>query len=215
MRYSAPQQRYYSRAERMSDAVVHITGMAVIALAAPALIVLTMLTHDDGVATVAVGIYGTALMGMIFFSALYNLSPEARLRGLFQRLDHSAIYVKIAGTYTPFALLSGHGLALTIGLWGAALFGIALKLISPLRWRWLGLALYLGMGWAGIVAGQAVFAALPMPVLVLMGAGGALYSLGVVFYLWKRLPFHYTIWHVIVLTASLLFYSALVVLLLG
>ncbi len=214
MRHDARQQRDFSPAERHSDAVVHIVGMAVIALAVPALIVLTMLTRDDGSALLAVSIYGTALAAMIFCSALYNLNPQAPLRWLFQRLDHCAIYFKIAATYTPFALLSGQGLALTIGLWGTALVGMALKLISPARWRWLGLALYLGMGWAGVVAGRDVFAALPMPAVVLMAAGGVLYTLGVVFYLWTRLPFHYTIWHIIVLTATLLFYAALVMFLL-
>lgn len=215
MRHHAHQGRAYSRAERVSDAVVHITGMALIALAAPALILLTTFTQHDGSALVAVSVYGAGLVAMIFCSALYNLNRKTELRWLFQRLDHSAIYLKIAGTYTPFAILSGQGIALTVGLWVTALIGIALKLVSPLRWRWLGLALYLGMGWASVVAGQAVFKAVPMPVFVLMAAGGGLYTLGVLFYLWKRLPFHYTIWHIIVLAASLLFYAAIGVFLLG
>ncbi|PQO23041.1 Hly-III family protein [Rhodobacteraceae bacterium WD3A24] len=215
MRHHAHQGRAYSRAERISDAVVHITGMVVIALAAPALIVVTTFTQHDGSALVAVSVYGAGLVAVIFCSALYNLNRKTELRWLFQRLDHSAIYLKIAGTYTPFALLSGQGLALTLGLWGTAAIGIAMKLVSPLRWRWLALALYLGMGWVGVFAGHAVFAALPMPVLVLMATGGGLYTLGVPFYLWQRLPFHYTIWHVIVLAASLLFYAAVVMFLLG
>jgi hemolysin III len=128
--------------------------------------------------------------------------------GVLKRLDHSAIYMKIAGTYTPFTLISGQGLALTAGLWGAACLGILLKVAAPHRFRWAGLALYLGMGWAGVVAGGALLAALPVPVVVLMILGGLLYTSGVVFYLWDRLPFHNTIWHVFVLAASVAFYAA-------
>lgn len=215
MQYHAPPGRAYSRAERLSDVAVHVAGMALIALAVPALMLLAALTGHDGAVLMAVGIYAAALALMIFCSALYNLGQETPLNWLFQRLDHSAIYLKIAGTYTPFAVLTGQGFVLTLGLWGTSLLGIALKVISPMRWRGVGLVLYLGMGWAGVVGGRALFAALPAPTLVLMGAGGGLYTLGVAFYLWKRLPFHYTIWHIIVLTASLLFYAAVVVALLG
>ncbi len=205
----------YSRAEDLSDAAVHVAGIALIVLAVPGLIWLTALTRDDAPALVAVGIYGAGLAAMILFSALYNLNRREAWRGLLQRLDHSAIYVKIAGTYTPFALLSGQGLALTAGLWGTALLGVGLKLVSPVRWRWIALALYLGMGWAVVVAGHAVLAELPAPVIALMIAGGGLYTIGVGFYLWERLPFHYTIWHGIVLAASLLYYVAVVLLILG
>ena len=205
----------YSRAERISDAVVHVTGLAVVLIAAPVLVMIAAQVRGDLSSLAAAGIYGTALVAMIFFSALFNLTPGAPLQWLYQRLDHAAIYLKIAGTYTPFTLLSGHGTALTLGLWGAAAFGVTVKLVSPSRWRWFGLALYLGMGWAGVVAGQTVFAALPASVLTLMIAGGVLYTVGVGFYLCKAMPFHYTTWHVLVLLASLLFYAAVVVLLLS
>lgn len=202
----------YSRAERISDAVVHVTGLSLVLMAVPVLIVLTALYRGDWASVTGVSVYGGALVAMILCSALYNMTHglgwgEAR-EWLLKRLDHSAIYLKIAGTYTPFTLLSGHGAALLVGLWGAALAGVGLKLISPYRFRWLALLLYLGMGWAGVVAGQSLLAELPEPVLWLMGAGGLLYTAGVVFYLWERLPFHNTIWHVFVLVASLAFYAA-------
>lgn len=206
-----PQGRY-SRAERLSDAVVHVAGLSLVLMAVPVLIVVTALQRGDALSLTGVSIYGGALIAMIFCSALYNMTQTldwgAAREWLFKRLDHSAIYVKIAGTYTPFTLLSGHGMALTLGLWGAALAGVALKLICPWRFRWLGLALYLGMGWAGVVAGQALLASLPLPVVVLMAVGGGLYTGGVVFYLWEKLPFHNTIWHGFVLAASLVFYAA-------
>lgn len=208
-------QKAYTRAEKVSDAVVHVAGLSLVLMAVPVLIVLTALYRGDAASVTGVSIYGAALFAMILFSALYNIGETSgfgRAREwLLRRLDHSAIYLKIAGTYTPFTLLSGHGVALTIGVWAAAFAGITLKIISPERFKWAALALYLGMGWAGVVAGGSLFASLPVPVLVLMSIGGGLYTLGVVFYLWRELPFHYTIWHVFVLAASFVFYAAVLV----
>ncbi len=198
----------YSAAERRSDAAVHLMGLGLVALAVPALVIVTLLQRPEPGALWGVGVYGVALGAMIGASALYNMTPGASLRWLWRRLDHSAIYVKIAGTYTPFTLLTGQGVALTVGLWSAAAVGVAFKLVSPERFRWLALGLYLGMGWAGVVAGRAMIAALPGPVVALMLAGGLTYTVGVAFYLWRDLRFHMAIWHVFVLCASLLFYGA-------
>ena len=205
------QRSHYSRAERISDAVIHASGVATVLIAVPILITLTALVRGDFTAMFAISVYGLTLVAMILCSALYNLIPHPDWTGLLRRLDHSAIYVKIAGTYTPFTLISGHGGWLLAGLWGAALAGIGIKIVSPDRFRILTLALYLGMGWAGLVAGGTFFATLSTPVIVLIFFGGLLYTAGVVFYLFERLPFHYTIWHVFVLAASLVFYAAVTV----
>jgi hemolysin III len=202
----------YSRAELLSDAVVHVTGLVLVLVAIPVLIVLTAILRGDAAALLGVSVYGAAMVAMIACSALYNMTPGAARAWLYRRLDHSAIYIKIAGTYTPFTLLSGHGLALTAGVWGAAVLGVGLKIVSPERFRWAALALYLGMGWVGVVAGQALIAALPTPVWGLMVVGGLLYTAGVAFYLWERLPFHTTIWHGFVLAATFVFYAAVVTL---
>jgi hemolysin III len=208
-----PASRTFSRAEYISDAAVHVTGLTLALLAVPALIVAAALLRGDAPALVGTTVYGVALILMLLCSALYNMVLRPDWSWLLQRLDHSAIYMKIAGTYTPFTLITGQGLGLTAGLWGAALLGVVLKVTDPHRFRWIGLALYLGMGWAGVVAGGALLAALPVPVVVLMGLGGGLYTLGVVFYLWEELPFHTTIWHVFVLAASAVFFAAVAVLL--
>jgi hemolysin III len=181
-------------------------------MAVPALIVAAALLRGDAPALVGTTVYGVALILMLGCSALYNIVVRPDWAWLLKRLDHSAIYMKIAGTYTPFTLITGHGLALTAGLWGAALLGVGLKIVDPYRFRWAGLALYLGMGWVGVLAGGAMLAALPGPVVALMVAGGLLYTLGVAFYLWERLPFHNTIWHVFVLAASAVFFVAVAVL---
>ena len=205
------QRSHYSRAERISDAVIHASGVATVLIAVPILITLTALVRGDFTAMFATSVYGLTLVAMILCSALYNLIPHPDWTGLLRRLDHSAIYVKIAGTYTPFTLISGHGGWLLAGIWGAALAGIGIKIVSPDRFRILTLALYLGMGWAGLVAGGTFFATLSTPVIVLIFFGGLLYTAGIVFYLFERLPFHYTIWHVFVLAASLVFYAAVTV----
>lgn len=207
-----PDRPAYSRAERMSDAVVHVAGLAAVAAAVPVLIVLAAQVRGDAAAVFGTAVYGASLGAMILCSALFNMIPRPDWAWVLQRLDHAAIYLKIAGTYTPFVLLTGQGGALAVMVWIAAALGVALKTVSPRRFRPLAIGLYLAMGWAGVLAGQDMLAALPGPVLALMLTGGALYSLGVAFYLWERLRFHYTIWHVCVLAASMLFYSAVLVL---
>lgn len=201
----------YSRAENLSDAVIHASGLTLALIAVPALIILTALLRGDLPAMLAITVYGLALIAMILFSALYNLVRAPAWQDLLRRLDHSAIYVKIAGTYTPFTVLSGHGGWLLASLWAAALAGIGLKFLWPHRFRAAAIALYLGMGWAGLAAGGSLLAALPVPVAVLIVIGGLLYTAGVVFYLLERLPFHYTIWHLFVLAASFVFYAAVTV----
>jgi len=188
--------------------VVHVAGLAAVIGAVPVLIVLTALLRGDSASILGASVYGATFTLMILCSALYNMIPRPDWAWLLRRLDHSAIYLKIAGTYTPFALISGQGAGLVAALWGAAGVGVAMKLVSPARFRWVALALYLGMGWAGVVLGSDILAALPDRVVVLMAVGGGLYTIGVVFFLWDGLPFHNTIWHVFVLAASLCFYAA-------
>jgi len=206
-----PTSRVYSRAEYLSDAVVHVLGLAAAIGAVPVLIALAVFWHGDPSTVLGIAVYGATLIAMILFSALYNMIRHDGWGAVLKRLDHAAIYLKIAGTYTPFTVLSGgQGAALLTGLWGAALAGTSLKLIAPHRFRWLALALYLGMGWAGVIAGGSLLAALSPPVLTLIVAGGVLYTVGVAFFLAERLTYHNTIWHVFVLAATVLLFAAVV-----
>ncbi|SLN32564.1 PAQR family membrane homeostasis protein TrhA [Ruegeria meonggei] len=199
----------YSRAERISDGVVHVLGVTSALVAVPALIVMLVFYRSEPAAVLGASIYGATLVLMLTFSAAYNMNESKRWSDLLRRLDHSGIYVKIAGTYTPFLLVSGvQAPGLLLGLWSSATLGSLLKLIDPNRFRWFGLALYLMMGWAIVWAGQSTLAELSPTVYFLMIAGGVVYTVGVTFYLLDWLPYHNTIWHVFVLTGSILFFFA-------
>jgi hemolysin III len=202
----------YSRAEEISDAVIHVSGVSTALIAVPVLVTLAVVLRGDIPAIAGTGIYGAALIAMLLCSALYNMTRETRRKAFFRHLDQTAIFIKIASTYTPFVLLSGAGGSwLLPGLWGAALAGSVMRLIAPDRLRLAAVALALAMGWAGLFAGSNFFGGLSTAVIVLIVIGGLLYTVGVAFFLFERLPFHYTIWHVFVLAASMVFYAAVTV----
>ncbi|MEM9104012.1 MAG: hemolysin III family protein [Pseudomonadota bacterium] len=197
----------------MSDGVVHLVGLSLAVVAVPVLIILTILFRSEPGPVVGASIYGTTLIAMLSFSALYNMIDSARWNGLLKRLDHSAIYMKIAGTYTPFVLMTGApATGLLASLWGAATIGSLMKILVPGRFKWFALSLYLAMGWAVLLAGGPILAELSWTVLWLMTAGGIAYTGGVGFYLAERMPFHNTIWHVFVLVGSVLFFIAIAIL---
>ncbi len=202
----------YSRAERLSDAVVHVFGLVAALMAVPVLITLAVVLHGNAPAIVGASLYGLALIAMLLCSALYNMTWEVRRKAFYRHLDHTAILCKIAATYTPFMLLStGGGGWLLPGLWGAALAGAGMRFMAPDRLKLAAVVLALAMGWAGLFAGDAFFAGLSGAVIILIVTGGALYTAGVGFFLFERLPYHYTIWHIFVLAASMVFYAAVIV----
>lgn len=203
------------RTELALDASVHGAGLVFVAVGVPVLLWLAAhRPQGDGFAAVAV--YAAALAAMIVSSALYNLAwtrpslPRALVEGL-RRLDHGVIFLKIAGTYTPFAVLSmaaDTGQRLLVAVWTVAGIGATVKAVAPRRLEVVSVPLYLALGWAGLFAGESALSALSQPALRLVAAGGALYTLGVAFHLWERLPFQNAIWHLHVLAASICMYAA-------
>jgi hemolysin III len=202
----------YSRAELVSDAAVHVTGIVVALLAVPVLITLAAVWIGEAPIVVAALVYGLSLIGMLACSAVNNMVRLPAWKDLLRRIDQSAIYLKIAGSYTPFAVLAGtHAGIFLAGLWSAALAGAAMRLWSAARLKWASIALYLVIGWFGAVAGGPLFAEMSPTGFALILAAGGIYTLGVVFFVWERLPFHNTIWHVFVLAASFVLYAAVLV----
>jgi hemolysin III len=132
-----------------------------------------------------------------------------RAKRVFMLLDHGAIYLLIAGTYTPFTLaVLGGGWGWTLfGLsWGFAALGIVYEVVFLRPWKWLSLAFYLALGWLAIVAIEPMVAALPTSALMLLGLGGIAYSGGAVFYAWRAFPYHHAAWHIFVLAGTTLHY---------
>jgi hemolysin III len=194
----------YRRGERIADRCVHYAGLVAGPVGAVVLIVAAA-ERERALTIVSVAIYGVGLLGMLGASALYNLAEPSRRKEWFRRLDHAAIFLMIAGSYTPFTLVRmgggwGHGIAIFV--WLVAVTGIALKLLYPHRIERLSILLYLALGWAILVAIGPLFDAVPLPAIVMLGIGGLLYSIGVVFHLWHRLPYHNAIWHGFVLAAT-------------
>ena len=148
---------------------------------------------------------------MLVLSATYNLWPVSPAKWFLRRFDHSAIYVLIAATYTPFMVGIADrfvGNALLIGVWSVAIFGIVLKVFFPGRFDRLSVGLYLAMGWSGVMAYNSLVASLPTSTLWLIAIGGLVYSLGVIFHAWERLRFQNAIWHSFVLLAAGFHYTA-------
>ncbi len=200
----------YDRVELIADGVVHAVGIVFGLIAATVLVVLTAV-YASALDVVAVSIYVGGLLSMLVLSASYNLWPVSRTKWVLRRFDHSAIYLLIAATYTPFIMElkdSVFALALLIGVWCVAIFGIALKLAFPGRFDRLAVGLYLALGWSGIMLYDSVVGALPRMALWLVLAGGALYSLGVIFHAWQRLRFQNVIWHCFVLLGAACHYTA-------
>lgn len=185
--------------------VLSLAGMVVLIVAA------SLAAEVDPWKIVSVSLYGVCLLLLYTASTLYHGLRSARLKRLFQVFDHCAIYLLIAGTYTPFLLVNLRGpwgWALFAAIWSLALGGIALKIIWPHRLGMLRVGVYLLMGWMIVLAAGELDARLNTPGLALLVAGGITYTLGVVFYAIRAIPFHHAIWHLFVLGGSVCHYFA-------
>jgi hemolysin III len=200
--------RIYTRREDQADGAIHLIGMlfAVIGSA-------WLLWHIAGApAALSVTVYCIGLVAMIFASALYNLVPEtARPKQILRRIDHAAIFIMIAATYTPFAamrLAAPWGAIILTAIWVCASVGITVKVLFPRRFEMLSLALYLGMGWMVIGVLKPLSASVAALDFWLLIGGGLVYSAGVAFYVTERIPFHKAIWHAFVLVAAAMHFTA-------
>ncbi len=200
----------YTKRERVADGCIHVVSVVASLIALVALLIVAFETQA-ALWIVSLAIYGVALVATFSCSAGYHLIVRPKLKSIFRRLDHAAIFLMIAGTYTPFALMkmdASWGLTLLAVVWSMAALGIAIKLFAPRYLEGVSTALYLVQGWAVVVAWKPLVAAVPGHVALLLMLGGVLYTVGVVFHLWEKLPFQNAIWHGFVLTAASVHYAA-------
>ncbi|MBF9044405.1 Hly-III family protein [Rhodobacterales bacterium HKCCE4037] len=201
--------RTYSRAEYISDAVVHGLGIGTALIAGPILVTLVAVRVGGFGPIAAAVVYAMTMLAMWVCSALYNLVLKEDWVPRLRRFDQSAISLKIAGTYTPFIALASGSLGFLVGIWAVAIAGALVILLSRHEYNVLTTLLYLGLGWAGAVLGGPLVSMLSPVAFWLLVAGGLTYSVGVVFNAWGSLPFHNTIWHIFVLAGTGLCYAAI------
>lgn len=156
-------------------------------------------------------VYGAGLIGMFTASASYNLATVPKRKDWLRRIDHSVIFIMIAGSYTPFALRIGGetGVALLVAVWGVAALGVLAKLAFPRRVEKLSVAFYLAQGWCILFATGPLVEAVPSESISLLIIGGCVYSAGVIFHLLTMLPFHNVIWHLFVLAGAAIQYASI------
>ena len=207
-----PPRHYPTSAAKCADLVVHIVGLT---LALVGGIVLLALAVRAGSITrvVGVSIYAAGVIAMLAFSTAYNFA-KARYRPVLRRLDHAGIYLMIAGSYTPFTIHNLTGAwawGMTIAVWSLAAVGAFAKVFVPMLDRKLGAAVYLALGWLVVVALKPMIDHVTWVALLLLVAGGVLYSTGVIFYVNKRLKFARAIWHGHVVAAAAAHWAAVLV----
>jgi hemolysin III len=200
----------YTRLEQLADACVHAASLAFSVVATIVLLAAAIETLPAA-DTAGLIVYCIGLMSMFAASAAYNLVRRPRLKEILRRLDHAAIFVMIAGSYTPFALVvgGGAGLSMLVAVWVIAAIGVAVKLRFPRRFDKLSVVLYLAQGWIVLLALDPIVASLPSHALWLLLAGGIVYTLGVPFHLMEWMRFHNVIWHLFVLGGAACQFAAI------
>jgi hemolysin III len=197
-------EKKYTTGEEIAHAITHGLGLLLSVAACSVMVILASqrgnVWHITGVA-----IFGATLIVLYAASTLYHALTHTKAKRIFKFLDYSAIYLLIAGTYTPFTLVTlrgGWGWSLFGVAWGLAITGAVLEVVTKRKYKWLSMAFYLGMGWLIVVAIKPLYAALDTRGLVLMAVGGAAYTGGAALYALGKFKYHHAIWHVLVLVGS-------------
>ncbi len=201
----------YSQREEIANAVSHGIG-ALLSIAALVILIVQAAVHGSVWHVVSFTIFGASLVILYTCSTLLH-SLRGKAKDVFEILDHSAIYILIAGTYTPFLLVTLRGpLGWTLFgiVWGLALVGIVFKAYFVKKFIVLSTLFYIGMGWMIILAFPSLLKLLPMGGIVWLVIGGLLYTVGSVFYVWRKVPYHHAIWHAFVIGGSVSHFFAVV-----
>jgi hemolysin III len=197
--------------EESINALTHGLG-AVLSLAGLVVLVVMAGRYGDAWHIVSCTIYGVTMVLLFSSSTLYHSFRSERVKHIFRIIDHASIYLLIAGTYTPFVLVSlrgGWGWSLFGVVWGLALAGIVFQIFFVSRFRLLQTLIYLAMGWLAVIAIKPLLTSVPLPGLIWLLAGGLSYTVGALFYLWKKLHYHHAVWHLFVLAGSVCHYFAI------
>jgi hemolysin III len=201
----------YSRSEEIVSSITHAVGAA-LGVAALAVLVTLGALQGDAWRVTAFAVYGTTIVLLYLFSTFYHSTRRSELKKLFRYLDHSAIFLLIAGTYTPFLLVKMRGAwgwSLFGTIWGLAVLGIMLNVVLMGRSRWISTSVYIGMGWLVVVAIKPLLACVAGGGIAWLVAGGLSYTLGAAFYIWKRMPYNHAVWHLFVLGGSVCHFVAI------
>ena len=201
----------YTLGEEIASSVIHGLG-AVLGIAGLGVLTAFASLYGNAWHIVSCSIFGATLILLYTTSTLYHSIPLPRVKAVLRTLDHSAIFILIAGTYTPFLLVNLRGpwgWSLFALIWGLALIGILRRIVRGRDSGLFSVALYIGMGWAVVVAAKPLLNSVAPGGLWLLLLGGLAYTLGVVFYVWERLPYNHAIWHVFVLAGSVLHFFAI------
>jgi len=193
------------------NSLTHGVGVG-ITLSGTALLLATSIGHNDATRIASAAIYGVCMTMVFVASMLYHSMMRPKAKRFFLLMDHSAIFLAIAGTYTPICLLLLGGLvgtAMLFAIWLLAVAGIVFKTRFINRFQFLSTLIYVVMGWSILLTIRSFSAAMPLTGLILFFTGGGMYTLGTLFYGWRRLPYHHMIWHLFVLAGAILHYLSL------
>jgi hemolysin III len=210
---AAPKHRLpeYTLGEEIANSITHGVG-ALLSLVGTAILLYRAARYGTTLHVVSFAVYGSCLFLLHLSSTLYHALRPPRAKRVFRVFDHCSIYLLIAGTYTPFLLLSlwgRWGLTLLVAIWTLAIAGIVFKSLFIGRLQRASVLLYILMGWMIIVAAREAWARVPHAAIGFVAAGGLLYTLGVAFYAWKSLPYNHAVWHLFVLGGSVCHYAAI------
>lgn len=204
-------RRQLSAGEEIANSITHGIG-ALLSIVALVILIIVAGRSGDFWQLVSFLIYGSTLILLYLSSTLYHSFTNPKVKNLFARFDHVSIFLLIAGTYTPILLISLRGIwgwTLFGIIWTAAIVGAIIRSIYVYRFRKLMVAIYLIMGWMFVLAGKQIYLSLPSISLTFLILGGLAYSAGVIFYMWRKLPYSHGIWHLFVLAGSILHFFAI------
>jgi hemolysin III len=197
--------------EELVNSLIHGFGIIFGIISIPILIALTIKSGNT-IGVIGAAIYGFCFLQLFTFSTLYHGFQHPQVKRVLEIFDHISIYFLISGTYTPFLLIyldNSFGITLLSILWGLTAIGIVFKVFFTGRWNILSTIIYIAMGCIMVVGGRTFFTSIPSNVLTMILIGGALYLLGVIFYLWEKYPYNHAVWHFFVLAAAICHYVAI------